>query len=177
MQAKNKSHRIAHMAMITAVSVVVNMFEVRLGGVKFSLTILISTFAGLYLGALSGFGCCFLGDTIEFLISPKGEYSPWVGICNGLMAFIIGVCILLPYARKWLHFYLGVACILIFCICTCGINTWYLNKIFAPSLTHWEYLPVRLFAQGQIWNSIVNSVLAIVCLPLLVKVKPLRINV
>ena len=176
MQAKNKSHRIAYMALITALGVVINMLEIKLGGVQFSLTIFISAFAGLYLGAISGFFCGFLGDMIGFLIHPMGEYSPWIGIATGLMAFIIGVCIVLPNAKKWLPFYLGVGCILIFLICTCGITTLYLNKVWVKGLTYWEYLPVRLFAQGQIWNSIVNSVLAIVCLPLLVKVKPLRIN-
>ena len=177
MREKNKSHRIAYIAVMTALVVVVNMLEIKLGGIQFSLTIFIAAFSGLYLGVLSGFCCCFLGDMIGFFIHPMGEYSPWIGIATGLMAVIIGLCVLLPNAKKWLPAYLCLGCIGIFVVCTCGITTLYLNKVWYKSMTYQECLVTRLFVQGQVWNSLVNSVLTIICLPLLVKVKPLRINV
>ncbi len=177
LEAKNKSHKVAYIAVMTALTVVVNALEIKLGGIQFSLTVFIAAFAGLYLGALSGFCCCFLGDMIGFFIHPFGEYSPWIGISTGLMAFLIALCLWLPKAKKYLPIYLLLGCLGIFVFCTCGITTLYLNKVWYKSMTYGECLIMRLFAQGQVWNSVVNSALIIVALPLLVKVKPLRIIV
>lgn len=177
LKEKNKSHKVAYIAVMTALTVVVNALEIKFGGIQFSLTIFIAAFAGLYLGAVSGFCCCFLGDMIGFFIHPFGEYSPWIGIATGLMAFLIALCLLLPKAKKYLSFYLILGCLAIFIVCTCGITTLYLNKVWYKSMTYRECLVMRLFAQGQVWNSVVNSALTVVVLPLLVKVKPLRIIV
>ena len=57
LQEKNKSHKVAYIALMTALTVVINALEIKFGGIQFSLTIFIAAFSGLYLGALSGF-CC-----------------------------------------------------------------------------------------------------------------------
>ena len=177
LQEKNKSHKVAYIALMTALTVVINALEIKLGGIQFSLTIFIAAFSGLYLGALSGFCCCFLGDMIGFFIHPFGEYSPWIGISTGLMAFIIALCVLPKNAKKGLAAYLALGCVGIFLICTCGITTVYLNRVWYASMSYRECLIMRLFVQGQVWNSVGNSLLTVVGLPLLVKVKPLRIIV
>ena len=173
--AKNHSHKIAYIAVTTALAVVVNMLEIKLGGIQFSLTIFTAAFAGLLLGGLSGFCACFIGDMIGFFIHPFGEYSPWIGISTGLMAFFVGLFLLLPSAKKRLPWYLSIACVCIFVCCTCGITTLYLNKVWYKGMTFFECLVMRLFAYGQIWNSLVNSALVIAILPLAVKVKPLKL--
>ncbi|MBQ7879715.1 MAG: ECF transporter S component [Clostridia bacterium] len=172
---KNHSHKVAYIAVTTAFTVVVNMLEIKLGGIQFSLTIFVAAFAGLLLGGVSGFGACFIGDLIGFLIHPFGEYSPWIGISTGLMAFFAAVFLLLPNAKKWLPLYLSLACVCIFACCTCGVTTLYLNKVCYKGMTFWECLIMRLFVQGQVWNSLVNSVLTVALLPLAVKIKPLKL--
>lgn len=173
--AKNHSHKVAYIAVATAFMVVVNMLEIKLGGIQFSLTIFVAAFSGLLLGGLSGFGACFIGDLLGFLIHPFGEYSPWIGISTGLMAFFAALFLLLPNAKKWVPLYLGFACVCIFVCCTCGITTLYLNKVWYTGMTFWECLTMRLFVQGQVFNSLVNSVLVVALLPLAVKIKPLKL--
>lgn len=173
---KNHSHKVAYIGVLTAFCVVANMLEIKLGNVQFSLTICISAFTGLMLGGISGFCACFLGDLFGFLIHPFGEYSPWIGISTGCMALIVGWAVYaLPNAKKFLRIKLTVACVLIFIVCTAGITTVYLNKVWFASMSYIEYLSFRLFAQGQIYNSIVNSVLVVVGLPFVAKIKALRI--
>ncbi len=176
MLGKNHSHKVAHIALITALSVAINALEIKLGGVQFSLTILTAVFAGFYLGALSGFTACFLGDLFGFLLHPFGEYSPWIGISTGLMALFVGLFVLLPNAKKYLPIYIALSCICIFVCCTCGITTLYLNLVWYKSMTFWECLWMRLFVQGQVFNSLVNSILAVALLPFTLKIKPLGIK-
>lgn len=173
---KNHSHKVAHIALVTALSVVINALEIKLGGVQFSLTILTAVFAGFYLGAISGFAACFLGDLFGFLLHPLGEYSPWIGISTGLMALFVGLFVLLPNAKKYLPIYVALSCVCIFVFCTCGITTAYLNLVWYKSMSFWECLSMRLFVQGQVFNSLANSILAVVLLPLTLKIKPLNIK-
>lgn len=176
LQAKRRSHQVAYTALLTAVMVVINAVEIKMGGVQFSLTMFTAMFAGLYLGGLSGFLACFLGDMIGFFLHPFGEYSPWIGIATGLMALLTALFLLLPRTKERLWLYIGLSCICIFVCCTCGITTLYLNKVWYTSMTFWECLTMRLFVQGQVFNSIANSVFALIVLPMLVKVKPLSIK-
>lgn len=173
---KSHSHKISYIAITTALMVVVNMLEVKLGGVQFSLTIFVSCLAGIFLGAIAGFGACFIGDLVGFFIHPMGEYSPWIGIATGLMAFFIGAILLLPYAKKIYPVYLALGCVLIFLFCTCGITTWYLDKVWFQ-VGFWACLKLRIFVQGQIWNSLFNYALLFIVTPVLAKIKPLHLHI
>ena len=175
--AKRTTQKITATALMTALCVVINTLEIKLGGVQFSLTIFISAFAGLFLGGLSGFSACFLGDLIGFFLHPMGEYAPWIGISTGLMALIPALLVSLPKAHKLMPLYLAVSSLLCFVVCTSGITTWYLNRVWYKSMTFTECLFTRLFVQGQIWNSVFNAVLTVAVLPLIAKVKPLGIKV
>ncbi len=174
---KRASQKITATALMTALCVAINAMEIKLGGVQFSLTIFISAFVGIFLGGLSGFTACFLGDLLGFLIHPMGEYAPWIGISTGLMALIPALMISLPQARKFAPLYLTFACVFTFAFCTCGITTWYLNEVWFKSMSFTECLFTRLFLQGQIWNSVFNTVLTVAVLPIIIKVKALRIKV
>ena len=175
---KRKSHKIAYIAVTTALAVAVNALEIKLGVAQFSLTIFFSMFSGVLLGGGAGFCAGFLGDLIGFLIHPMGEYSPWIGISTGLMAFFAGVCVYALFAEKkeWLQAKLALACLLIFVICTCGITAVYLNLVWFKSMTYFEYLSLRLFGQGQIVNSLLNSLLAVELIPRLVEIRALGIK-
>ncbi len=174
---KPKSHKIAYIAVMTALAVIINTLEIKLTVAQFSFTIFFSIFIGVVLGGGAGFCACFLGDLIGFLMHPMGEYSPWIGISTGLMPVITAtILFVLPTFKKHLRCKLSIACVLIFFVCTCGITALYLNLVWYAGMGFWEYLTMRLFAQGQIWNSAVNSILAVVIIPLIVKIKPLKIN-
>ena len=175
---KRTTQKISYMALTTALCAVVNIIEPWKNEIAtFSLTLFISGFAGLLLGGVSGFFTCFLGDLLGFFVKPVGIYAPWIGISNGLTALFVAWCLLLPKAKKLLPLYLVVACLLGFVFCTCGINTWYLKQFRYPDWPYFAYLKLRLFVNGQIWNSVFNTVLTVALLPIIIRVKPLKIKV
>ena len=176
---KNAAHRIAYIGVVTAFIVAANMFEFKLFDTQFSLTLMISALAGLVIGPLFGFAACFLGDLVGFFINSSGfAYMPWIGISMGLTAFLSGFIVGgIPSKFKWfLYIKLGLVCLLTFAICTIAINTtafW----ILYSKVSYGKYLFTRLFIQGQIWNSLFNYALLFAVVPLLTKIKPLKISV
>ena len=66
MLEKNKSHKIAYIAIMAALCIVSNMFEFKLADTQFSLTLAISALTGLIIGPLFGFVACFIGDLVGF---------------------------------------------------------------------------------------------------------------
>ena len=174
---KSASQKIAYIAVVTALCVIVNSLEIKLTVAQFSFTIFFSAFAGVVLGGVSGFCACFLGDMLGFFIHPMGEYSPWIGISTGLMSFFAALVLYCSKEpKKNTYGKLTLACVLIFVVCTSGITAWYLNKVWYSSMEFFDYLFMRLFVQGQIWNSLFNSVLIVLGIPELVKIKALKIN-
>jgi ECF transporter S component (folate family) len=177
--ALSKSKKVAYIGVVTAFTVVVNaMFEIKLGGVQFSLTIFASVLAGLIIGAAPGFLACFMGDLIGFLLHPYGEYSPVIGIATGLMAVFAALIIQIPTKGKGeTYAKLAIVCLVIFLVCTAGLNNWYLNQVYYTELTFFECLNTRLLAQGQILNTLVNSALVVLLIPVLAKIKALKLKI
>ena len=166
---KNKSHKIAYIAVMTALIVAANMFfEFKLAETQFSLTLAISVLTGMLIGPIFGFCACFLGDLVGFLYNSAGfAYLPWIGISMGLTALIAGF---VTYSKKGTFIKLALVCVLTFCICTVAINTtafW----ILYSKVDYGTYLISRLFAQGQIWNSLFNYALLFIAVPALEKSK------
>ena len=179
LQNKGTSHKIAYIGLMTAFTVIVNAFENKLGFSQFSLTIFVTVFAGILLGGIAGFSAGFFGDMIGFFLHPMGEYSPWIGIATGLMAFFAALCVYVPKGNgKWLYVKLALACLLIFLCCTCGITTLYFHALYGKGVPYFTYLLVRLFGVGhmQILNSIANTILVVFAIPRLVKIKALEIK-
>ena len=180
LSGKSKSTKIAYIAVMTAFCVVANMFfEFKLADTQFSLTILVSALTGVLIGPLFGFTACFLGDLVGFLYHSSGfAYYPWIGISMGLVALISGLFLGGGSKGKAWLFYTKIAlvCISTFLLCTIAINTtafW----ILYSKVDYLTYLVARLFAQGQIWNSLVNYALLFIVLPILARVKPLNIQI
>lgn len=175
-----KSKKITYIAIVTTFTIVANAFlERKFFGVQFSLTIFVSVLAGLILGALPGFCACFLGDLLGFVLNPLGEYSPWIGISTGLMA-VFGALLVgrLPLPMKGgAQVKLLLASALIFFVCTCGITTLYLNLVWYKSLSFFECLTTRLFVEGQIWNTLANTLLLVLLVPPLAKIKQLHVKI
>ena len=177
---KRDSHKIASIAVMTAFSVVANMFfEFKLAETQFSLTLLVSFLTGIIIGPLFGFVACFLGDLVGFLYHSAGFiYMPWIGLSLGVTAAISGLLVNgWRSKRAWfLYVKLGLACLLSLALCTVLINTTAFWLLYNPKVSFWTYLVSRLFVQGQIWNCLVNYALLFLCLPSLARVKPLKIK-
>lgn len=176
---KNTSHKIAYIAVITAFAVAANTFEFKLFDTQFSLTLLISALAGLLIGPLFGFAACFLGDFIGFLVNSSGyAYYPWIGISMGLVATFAGLIVGgIPKTKSWfLYVKLALVCVVTFLVCTVAINTtafW----ILYSKVGYGTYLFSRLIVQGQIWNSLFNYALLFAFVPVLNRIKPLKIKI
>lgn len=183
MLSKNKTHKIAYVAVFTALNVVVNaVASIPLGIVQFSFAVFISALTGLILGSLFGFGACFLGDTLGYIIGNGGGngWTPWIGLATAMIAFLAGLIMRgISFKAKWGWIVkLLLVCISTFFVSTVAINStalyllWY-SKSFD---SFWSFLIVRLFAQGQIWNSLINYVLLFIAVPALNNVKPLKLH-
>ena len=177
---KNKSHTIAYVAVMTAFIVVTNMFfEFKLAETQFSFTLVVSALTGIIIGPLFGFTACFLGDLVGFLYNSGGfAYYPWIGISMGLTAAISGLIVNgLPAKKRWfLYVKLGLVCVTTFALCTVAINTTAFWLLYSKT-SYTTYLVSRLFVQGQIWNSLVNYALLFCAVPILGKIKPLKLNI
>ena len=171
---KKESHKIAYIAVTTALIVVANTFlEFKLAETQFSLTLAISVLTGILIGPIFGFCACFLGDLVGFLYNSAGfAYMPWIGISMGLTALIAGF-ITGGFSKTGGTFIkLALVCILTFCICTVGINTTAFWILYSKGkVPYGTYLISRLFLQGQIWNSLFNYALLFLAVPLLKKSK------
>ncbi len=175
---QNASHRIAYIAVVTAMLVVCNMFfEFKLAETQFSFTMLFSALAGIVIGPLFGFCACFLGDLVGFLYNSAGfAYLPWIGISMGLTAAFSGVIIGGSVKKGWgLYIKIAIVCLLTFAVCTVAINTTAFWILYSKT-DFWTYFVARIFVQGQIWNTLVNSALLFITVPILGKIKPLKVQ-
>ncbi len=175
---KNRNHKIAYIAVMTAFVVVANMFfEFKLADTQFSFTLAVSALVGVVLGPVFGFIACFLGDLVGFLYHSAGfAYMPWIGISMGLTASIFGLVFIGMQTEKTFTFFLKVAVgsLLSFLLCTIAINTTAFWLLYAPTTPYWTYLVGRLFLKGQIWNSLMNYGLLFFMLPLLYRIKAFK---
>jgi ECF transporter S component (folate family) len=178
---KNTSHKIAYIAVITALVVVANMFfEFKFADTQFSLTIVFSAMAGIILGPFFGFAACFLGDLVGFLYNSAGfMYMPWIGISMGMVALISGFVLNgIKINKKWgIYLKIFLVCVLTFVISTVAINTTAFWLLYTKGVPYFAYLKTRLFIQGQIWNSLVNYTLLFAIIPTLGKIKALKLNI
>lgn len=178
--AKNGSQKIAFVAITTAFIVMANMFfEIKFADIQFSFTILFSCVVGILLGGAFGFVACFLGDLVGFLYHSGGYmYMPWIGLSMGLTAFIAGAIVngISSNTKTFLYVKLFMVCIFSFLICTVAINTTAFWLLYSKT-DYFTYLVTRIFIQGQIWNSLINYVLLFITVPILNKIKPLKLNI
>lgn len=178
--AKNVSHKLAYIAVVTAFVVVANMFfEFKLAETQFSLTIFFSALSGLLIGPVFGFCACFLGDLVGYFYHSAGyAYMPWIGIAMGVTALLAGLIVGgLDYkSRGFLYVKLALVCVLTFLICTIAINTTAFWLLYAKGkVGYFTYLVSRIFVQGQIWNSLVNYALLFIAVPVLARIRPLKL--
>ncbi len=179
---KSHSQKVAYIAVMTAFSVVANMFfEFKFADVQFSLTIFISALTGILIGAGFGFAACFLGDLVGFLYNNAGlMYMPWIGLSMAFTALLSGLffSVIKGNGKAWfVYVKLAAVCVSVFFFCTALINTTALWKLLAPDMSYTQYFVYRFFVLGQVWNSIVNYALLFIAVPLLNRIKPLKLHI
>ncbi len=195
---KTPSAIIAYLGVIAAFCAVVNFVEFRFStDVQFSLTMSVAMLAGILIGPIFGFGACFIGDLVGFLLNSKGMiYMPWVGISVAMFAFLAGLIFnVLPGRGKGAMWWkIALLVVSSFLLCTVGINStgfFFYNKAmgfsdavegfvtayFGKDVFFFAYVIYRLFFKMQIINSIVNYALLAIALPFLVKFKPLKLEI
>jgi len=176
MQGSSHTQKIAYVALMTALTVICNMFfEFKFADTQFSLTIFFSALTGMVIGPIYGFVACFLGDLVGFLYNSGGfAYMPWIGLSMGLVAFISGVIMGMVEIKNKFSIYIKISfvCLLTFLLCTVAVNTTAFWIIFnTRKVPYTAYLVTRLFVQGQIFNSILNYALLFVFYPVIIRVK------
>ena len=176
MMDSSHTQKIAYVALMTALTVVCNMFfEFKLADTQFSLTIFFSALTGMIIGPLFGFVACFLGDLVGFLYNSGGfMYMPWIGLSMGLVALISGLIMnCIEFNNKFtVYIKISIVSVLTFLLCTVAINTTAFWIIYnTKKVPFFAYLVTRLFIQGQIWNSVFNYALLFVCYPVVIRIK------
>ncbi len=179
LESKNRNHKIAYIAVMTAFVVISNMFfEFKLADTQFSLTLTVSALTGIVIGPLFGFVACFLGDLAGFLYNSGGfMYMPWIGLSMGCVALISGLIVngWKTKRRGGLYVKLTLVSVFTFLLCTVAINTTAFWLLYSK-VSYGAYLISRLFVQGQIWNSLFNYVLLFIAVPVLQKIKILQLD-
>lgn len=125
----NKTYKIACIAMLTALSIVTNLFTIPLSGSNsVSFTIVICMFTGIYFGALPAAIVGFMGDLIAHLIAPQGTYNWFIALATTIIGVI---CALVYKARLPKLVKLGISAVIVYVVCMCGLNTFglWLNYI------------------------------------------------
>lgn len=192
---KTIAKKVAYIAVVAALCIATNMFEIKFATVQYSFTIVSSILAGIMIGPLFGFAAVFLGDGIGYLVNSMGyPYYWWVALSCASMALIAGLVMYIPMRFKGgIYVKLALICVLTFAVCSLTINTsgmYYIGlKLYMPSnvkaafeerfggrQTFWIYTAIRFFILGQIYNSLVNYILLFAIVPVLKSVKPLKLR-
>ena len=117
----NRTFKLTSIAMLTALSIVTNLFTVTLSGSNaISFTIAICFFTGIYLGIFPAAIVGFTGDLIAHLIHPQGPYNAFLALSTTLF----GVICALVYKLKLPKIVnLTIATVICYVVCLCTFNT------------------------------------------------------
>ena len=180
---KKRSAKIAYVAIFVALNIVVNaVTSIPLGIVQFSFTILVTSLTGILFGPFLGFAAGFLGDMLGFFIGggAGNAYTPFVGLATALTAFLFGIVFYgLNFRCKggWC-IKVAIAAVLAFLLGTVAITTTTGYFLWNKSgLNYWDFLCLRLFVNGQVWNNVINTAALYAILPALAAIKPLKLQI
>ena len=153
--------RIAYLGVMTAIAVITNCFSITVnsGANSISFNYVICSLAGIFFGPISGGIVGILGDLIGCLIAPKGPFNPFIMIASGLIGVLSGIAFKIPKLNVYLKIIIGY--VLIFIVCTLGLNTFGLWFFYAKGKKSFlVYLVGR--APFQAINVVINIVITYV---------------
>lgn len=171
----NKTFKLTCTAMLTALSVVANIFTVPIGQNNVvSFTFVMCFVAGVYLGVVPAIVVGYVGDLLAHFIHPIGAYNWFIA----LSSLLLGVICALTYKIKCHKLLkLLLATLICFVVCTCFLNTFGLWLQYIVGVdpgpigliqffqmdksgikkSFWVYLIAR--APYQLINTVVNAVI------------------
>ncbi len=135
------TQRIAYLGIMVSLAVLTNVFPIFFNGGNnsISFTYTIYLLAGAFFGPVSGGIVGLLSDLLGFLIAPQGPYIPLITLSSALMGVIGGMIYKIPKVNHYVK--LALAYVVIFVICTLGLNTLGLWIVYAQGKkTFWVYL-------------------------------------
>ena len=171
----NKTFKLTCTAMLTALSVVANLFTITIyQSNAISFTFVMCFVAGVYLGIIPAIIVGYVGDLIAHFIHPLGAYNWFIALSSLLFGVICALC----YKLKWHKLLkLLLATSVCFVVCTCFLNTFGLWLQYVVGVdpgpigliqffgmdkggikkSFWVYLAGR--APFQVINTAVNAVI------------------
>ena len=171
---KYTAKNIAYLALITAISVIMNALTLTVpgSGIAISFTYIPNFLAGYFFGPGAGFIVGVLGDVLGCIIWPKGAWLPLLTLSAGLMGAIPGLVRYLPVKMRW---HVLIAYVVTYIVCSAGINTFTLWHAYAATKkTFWVYrigkMPVSIV------NMIANLVINFMLMPLFERIISPRIK-
>ena len=171
---KYTAKNIAYLALITAISVIMNALTLTVpgSGIAISFTYIPNFFAGYFFGPGAGFIVGVLGDVLGCIIWPKGAWLPLLTLSAGLMGAIPGLVRYLPVKMRW---HVLIAYVATYIVCSAGINTFTLWHAYAATKkTFWVYLIGKM--PVSIVNMIANLVINFMLMPLFERIISPRIK-
>lgn len=154
--------QIAYLAILVAISVVLNMVGIILPGysTKLSFTYIPCFVAGIFMGPLAGLLVGFLGDVLGFLIKSDGlAWMPLITVASSLMGLIPGI--ICKYLKVNAYIKIAVSLAVVFVVCSVFINTYALFLLYSKGRTFWVYLGVRMPIQSIIFAANAAAILAL----------------
>ena len=161
---KFNAKNIAYLALITAISVIMNTLTLTVpgSGIALSFTYIPNFLAGYFFGPGAGFIVGVVGDVLGCIIWPKGAWLPLLTLSAGLMGAIPGLIKYLPVKEKW---HVLISYVVTYVVCSAGINTFTLWHAYAATKkTCWVYLIAKM--PISLANMIANLVLNFLLMPL-----------
>ena len=171
---KYTAKNIAYLALITAISVIMNALTLTVpgSGIAISFTYIPNFLAGYFFGPGAGFIVGVLGDVLGCIIWPKGAWLPLLTLSAGLMGAIPGLVRYLPVKMRW---HVLIAYVATYIVCSAGINTFTLWHAYAATKkTFWVYLIGKM--PVSIVNMIANLVINFMLMPLFERIISPRIK-
>ncbi|MGN0819201.1 MAG: folate family ECF transporter S component [Christensenellaceae bacterium] len=86
-----KTKKITLIAMLSAITVVANVYTFGPDKIKFSFVPAVCFISGMLLGPMPGFAVGFCGDLIGAIIAPQGVYNPILNLGSAMWGFVPGM--------------------------------------------------------------------------------------
>ncbi len=173
--AKISTIRMAYLAVMVAIAIITNIFEINIPagafiGNKIGFTYVPTFLTGIFFGPIAGFGVGALGDALGWLINQTaGAYNPIFTLSTALMGLIAGLVFRIPKLHYIIKLCLSLA--LAYIICSCGVNTFGVWFYFTTqSKTFWVFLIGRLPSSAI--NLAANAAALFVLTPIVKKLIP-----
>ncbi len=146
MSKHNTTQKITYTAVLSALSVVANIFSVQILGSSnyLSFAYIPAYLAGIYLGVWAGGMVGLVGDVLGCLIMPQGAWNAIITLSSMLLGVIPALVYRLTAHRCRNIYKLLLSLLLTTIICTSGLGTLGLWLMYGNGKVFWVYLLARL---------------------------------